>query len=152
MDVMNRKSVAQGRFRHRECGPELGAAKQEFRDEADINRIMAKYRQTGVLERARVPAVFGEDAGFKTYADAYDALERAREQFLLLPPEIRLELGNDPGRYRELSSEDGVRRVLDRIGAKQARDLAKAQALVSSRSQPPSPAPVVEPPKGGSTP
>jgi len=140
MEPMNKRSMAGGRYTHRECGPELGAAKQEFKDDADINRIIAKYRRTGVLDQASQAPVFGEDVGFKTYADAFETLERAREQFLRLPPEIRLELGNDPGRYKELSSEDSVRRLLDRIGAKQKRRIAEAQDLVR-RATPPSPAP-----------
>lgn len=134
------RSVAGGRQRHRDCGVEFGAAKQEFKDEADINRIIAKYRATGVLDQViNAPVSFGEDRGFMTYADAHAALEKAREEFLKLPPEIRLELGNDPGRYAELSTEEGVRRVVERIGAKERRRIADAQALVASLN-PPSPA------------
>jgi len=140
------KSVAGGRFTHRECGPELGAAKQEFRDEADINRIMARYRQAGIEVEAKAhqmnPRLFGSDGGFKTYADAHVAMEEAREKFLTLPPEIRLELGNDPARYSELASEDGLRRVVERIGAKERKRLAAAQRLVAAQTPPPPASPV----------
>jgi len=142
----NLKSVAGGRYTHRECGPELGAAKQEFLDDADINRILARYRQAGVDVMARAhqqdPRLFGEDIGYKTYADAHAALQVAQEAFLKLPPEIRLELGNDPARYSELSSEDGVRRVVERIGAKQRSRLVAAQAMVAAHAPPPPAAPV----------
>jgi len=138
---LNMRSKAGGRYRHRECGPEFGAAKQEFVDEADINRIMSKYRATGVVSTAASgPVLFGEDKGFATYADAHEALKIAGEHFLRLPPEIRLELGNDPGRYREVSSPEGLRNVLERIGAKERRRIVEAQRLVAQHAPPPSPA------------
>jgi hypothetical protein len=148
------RSVAGGRYLHRECGAELGAARQEFRDEADINFIMSRYRATGVIDQAlRGPAQFGDDLGYKTYAEAHTALEEAKTEFLKLPPEIRLELGNDPGRYRELSTEKDIRAVVQRIGAKQQRRIAAAQALIAAQAPPspaaPAPEPVVTPPKGG---
>jgi len=152
------RSVAGGRRFHRKCGKEFGAAKQEFLEEADINRIMAKYRQTGVVQVAsQMPPQFGEDVGFKTYAEAHEALKVAQEQFLKLPPEIRLELGNDPGRYREVSSQEGLRAVVERIGARQRKRLEQAQALVASNApKPPTPPPGADsapkPPVGGVTP
>lgn len=152
----NMKSVARGRFTHRLCGPELGAAKQEFKDDADINRILARYRQAGVEVTAGAhqlnPRLFGQDTGFKTYADAHEALEAAKVEFLRLPPEIRLELGNDPARYSELSTEDGLRRVVERIGVKERRRLDAAQRMVAKHmSPPPTPPadPASKPPKGG---
>jgi len=146
------KSVAGGRYTHRECGPELGCAKQEFKEEADINRILARYRMTGVLDQARTPAAFGDDIGYKSYADAHAALEIAKEQFMKLPPEIRLELGNDPGRYKELSSDEDVRRIVERIGHKERSRIAAAQALVAQHAPKPTPPPAdpaPQPPKGG---
>lgn len=140
-EPLNLRSRAPGRCFHRECGEEFGAAKQEFQEASDINYIMRKYRTTGQLDAfVRGEVVFGEDTGYKTYADAYAALERAREVFLKLPPEIRLELGNDPGRYRELSSEEGIRKVISRMGARAQADLAHAMKLVRNQTVPPSPA------------
>lgn len=148
-------SKARGRRVHRPCPASLGAAKQEFRDDADINRILARYRETGVLSQARETPVFGIDVGFKSYAEAHEILDRAKEQFLKLPPEIRLELGNDPGRYAELASEDGVKKVLERINKKELRRIAQAEALLASRKPktPPQPAgpPVVENPERAAT-
>jgi len=98
----------------------------------EIRHVLAKYRQTGLISRSSMaPVEFGSDVGFATYADAHAALERAAEEFLKLPPEIRLELGNDPGRYAEISSEDGWRRVVERIGAKERRRIEQAQLLVA---------------------
>lgn len=140
MEPTNRRSKAKGNVLHRPCGRELGCSKQEFREAADINFIVRKYRMTGQLDAmTRGEVVFGDDAGYKTYADAYAALEKAKEQFLKLPPEIRLELGNDPGRYRELSSEEGIRRVLGRMGERQRHEMAKAMRMVRAAQPPASP-------------
>jgi len=139
---LNLRSVAGGRRQHRACGKEFGAAKQEFRDEADINRILSRYRAAGISPEQidRRGFAFGDDTGYKTYAEAHEALEVAKEHFLKLPPEIRLELGNDPGRYAELASEDGVRKVLERIGKKERRRIQDAMALVRAQT-PPTPQP-----------
>lgn len=139
----NHRSVAGGRARHRECGVEHGACKQEFQEAADINVIMRKYRQTGlmpVMMGEAAIALSGEDLGYKTFADAYAALQDAEEMFLKLPPEIRLELGNDPGRYRELSSEEGIRRVLGRMGERARAEHAWALNRVRAAQPAPSPA------------
>lgn len=131
------ESKARGRVRHRSCGKEFGAAKQEFKEEADIGNILAKYRATGQLSQSLTPRAFGDDVGYKTYADAHEALKVAGEQFLKLPPEIRLELGNDPGRYAELSTKDGVKKVLERMGERERQKIAHAQALIKKHQTPP---------------
>jgi len=138
---LNVLSKAKGRALHRPCGKEFGAAKQEFIEETDINRIMAKYRLEGVLSHAFGPAddVIREDVGYKGYEEMHDALERAKAHFLKLPPEVRLELGNNPGRYREVSTPEGMRAVLQRIGKRERNRLAAAQALVRKHApKPPS--------------
>jgi len=136
----NVRSKSPGGYKHRDCGKSFGACKQEFASAADINFIVKRYQTTGVLDALKKgPVEFGEDSGFRTYADAHRALESAKEKFLLLPPELRLELGNDPGRYRELSTREGVEGVLNRMSERGRRRLQDAMRLVRAH-QPPSPA------------
>lgn len=149
---LNSRSVARGRFLNRDCSREAAekagckvvAAQQQFQEEADINFIMRKYEQTGMVSTAKNAAVLasGIDLGFKTFADAHEALTRSREVFLTLPPEVRLELGNDPGRMRELATDDGLKALVGRMGERSRAQLAHAMKLVRSQTvSPPSPAP-----------
>lgn len=75
--------------------------KQSFKAECDINRVMAKYRQTGLI-----PQVVGQQASFvdvpsMTYHEAQNALARANQGFAALPSEIRKRFGNSPMAFLE---------------------------------------------------
>lgn len=75
---------------------DLGA-KQEFRDECDINRIMDRYNRTGQLPDlvSREP-MYGDFSEVPTYLEAVELVERAETAFMALPAEVRAECANDP--------------------------------------------------------
>ena len=60
-------------------------ARQEFKQDADINHIMERYKETGMLSdplhpSARKP-LFGDFTAVVDYQSALDALIQAREAF-----------------------------------------------------------------------
>lgn len=80
-------------------------ADQNFKDETDVNMILAKYKVS------RNPAVlglgfngeplgnpkYGDDyADIGTYQDCLQVVVEAEEQFMQLPASIRKEVGNTP--------------------------------------------------------
>lgn len=74
--------------------------KQSFKDECDINRLMAKYETTGVIDHVnrRMPE-YGDFAGVVSYQDSLNIVLDAREVFAALPARLRDRFGNDPGQY-----------------------------------------------------
>lgn len=73
--------------------------KQSFKDECDINNIMAKFAKTGVLEHlnTRQP-----DYGYATSMDFHDSMEtvrKASEAFDELPSSLRSRFQNDPAQF-----------------------------------------------------
>lgn len=75
-------------------------ARQEFRDEADINNIIKKYQATGCLidpslARSRMPQ-FGDFSAVPDFECSQQILARAREHFDALPDQVRQLFGNDP--------------------------------------------------------
>jgi len=76
-----------------------GGAKQSFKQECDINQIMAKYQKTGLVTH------FNEhkaNYGFAPALDYREALEKIRtadEMFSELPSSIRKKFDNKPERF-----------------------------------------------------
>lgn len=71
------------------------ATKQEFRDDADINRIMAKFQRTGAISHfAKYGATYG-DFPACDFQHAQNTLLRARQMYAELPSNIRA-LYNSP--------------------------------------------------------
>lgn len=78
--------------------PAEGRTKQSFKDECDINRIMSRYQQTGVLNHLsqRTP-VYGDFTGID-FQGAMDVVVQAQAMFAALPSSLRDRFANDPGR------------------------------------------------------
>lgn len=74
-------------------------AKQSFKDECDINRIMAKYQKTGALSwLSRNEGRYEDVSGFE-FQSAMNVVASANEMFADLPSSIRKRFGNDPAEF-----------------------------------------------------
>ena len=76
-------------------------AKQSFKDECDINKIMAKFQKTGVLNHYAKHAPSYQDIPALEYADALNIIATADTMFEELPSELRKEFKNDPEVFLE---------------------------------------------------
>lgn len=76
-----------------------GRTKQSFKDECDINFIMARYERTGVLpDASRLElARYADMSGFD-FQDAMMLVAGAKSAFMELPAELRAQFDNDPGK------------------------------------------------------
>lgn len=74
-----------------------GRTRQEFRAECDINVIMRRYQQTGVLEFTNKREAQYADVTGHDYQTAMDLVANARTAFEELPSSIRARFNNDPG-------------------------------------------------------
>lgn len=78
------------------CGK--GRVKESFRDETDINAIVAKFRLTGIQPHTRnVVARYADVSELPSYPEAFAQVQEAKEMFAALPSKIRSRFGNDPG-------------------------------------------------------
>jgi len=77
-------------------------AKQSFRDETDINTIMAKYKRSGILEHVnRHQGDYSDLVGPDDFHGCMNAVIAAREAFSTLPAKIRTRFENDPAEFLE---------------------------------------------------
>lgn len=75
----------------------LGRTKQSFKAESDINTIMARYKQTGLIEfQQKHPARFGDCIGLD-FEGGMQTVAKAKALFAALPAALRLRFNNDPG-------------------------------------------------------
>lgn len=76
---------------------EQSMTKQSFKDECDINVIMARYQKTGLLEHVRqgVPQYL-DQPGFD-YFEAQSFIAGANSLFQSLPADVRAQFENHPG-------------------------------------------------------
>lgn len=78
--------------------PERGLEKQSFKDECDINNIMRRFQNTGVIDHlSQRPAMYGEIPELD-FAGAMGIVVEARERFQALPAVVRDRFDNDPAK------------------------------------------------------
>lgn len=71
--------------------------KQAFKDAADINNIMARYKATGEISYVNGrTAVYGDFTGHEDLLTALTGVQDAHARFEELPAKIRDRFGNDP--------------------------------------------------------
>ena len=76
---------------------EPSMTEQHFKDECDINNIVATYQQTGVLPSGDRQPLFGDFADFpQDLMSAQHYFDEAQDRFMQLDANIRKEFGNNP--------------------------------------------------------
>lgn len=95
-----------------------GLTQQHFKDECDVNLILKRYVQTGVMEHtANTEPWFGDVSEVPTnLAESYENLARADAAFMALPAEIRKSLDNDPAKLESWLSEPENRSKAEQFG------------------------------------
>lgn len=72
-------------------------AKQEFKEECDINRIVDRFAQSGLVTHlARGVPQFADVSEMGDYRSAIETVREAQEFFMGLPAKVRAEFNNDP--------------------------------------------------------
>jgi phage internal scaffolding protein len=93
---------------------------QQFKDEADINNIMARYQKTGVLvdpltQATRKP-MFDDFSELGDFRDHQQAVIDAQELFMQLPSRLRARFGNDPAELLQWLSDPANKQEAIELG------------------------------------
>jgi len=78
-----------------------GMTKQSFRDECNINKIMAKFQRTGLINHYAKHAPQYMDIPAIDYHDALNIVADAESMFEELPSTIRAQFENNPEKFLE---------------------------------------------------
>lgn len=109
-----------------------GRTKQSFKQECDVNHIMARFQKTGVLDFAsRYEAQYGDVSGVN-FTAAMQVIADAKTMFNEMPARVRDRFRNDPAKF------------LDFINNPLNKDEARELGLL--KAEEPKPAPPVAAP------
>ena len=90
---------------------------QHFKEECDVNRILARYAETGNWgEQTDVRPQFGDFSGEFDFRSAQDSIIQAREAFMALPSSVRKQFNNDPGELLAFLADESNRDEAIRLG------------------------------------
>lgn len=97
-------------------GPSL--THQAMSQECDINRIMAKYQKTGILDhRNTFQGMYGDYTETPVdYQESLNAVIQAEEMFSSLPASVRKRFQNDPGSFIDFVADPENKDELVRLG------------------------------------
>lgn len=78
--------------------PEPSKTQQQFRDDADINNILARYKQVDLIPVGRAEPTYGDfsDPNIGDYQSALETIRGVGELMHSLPAKVRARFNNDP--------------------------------------------------------
>lgn len=128
-----------------------GRTKQSFKDQTNINKILAKAaRGNTITHLAQYGAVYGDFSDIDDLLTAQERLQRGQEIFERLPGEIRREFGQDPRRFFKFVNDpqnaEDLPRVLPGLAkpGNQLGTVKRTAATVPADPVQPDPSPPVD--------
>lgn len=125
--------------------PESEGAQQQFKDESDINVIVARFGLTGELPEVRMP-LSGDFTGVSDFHQAMNLVRQAQESFMEIPAHLRARFNNDPGRLINFLENGDNRDEALKLGLIQpppekTRDMVQAVDELAAKLAPAAPVP-----------
>lgn len=80
-------------------------AQQHFKDDADINVLLERFKVTGQMPQGVVLPSYGDFTGISDYRTAREAILRAEHSFMDLPGPVRARFHNNPQEFLEFCSD-----------------------------------------------
>lgn len=96
--------------------PEDSLTQQSFKDDADINVMLERFRVTGQMPQGLHLPSYGDFNGISDYRSAVEAIRVADNAFMDLPANIRQRFDNDPQKYLEFFADEKNRPEAERLG------------------------------------
>lgn len=96
--------------------PEPSLAQQSFKEDADINVMLERFKVTGVMPQGVLMPSYGDFTGVSDYRSARDAMLKAEHAFMDLPANVRSRFDNDPQKFLEFCADDKNRDEAIRLG------------------------------------
>jgi len=111
----------------------ISKTKQSMKDECDINKILKRGAQTGMIDHVnRAQGSIQDLSGAVDYKTGLDLINAARDSFMALPAAVRDEFDNSPGKFLEFADNPENRDKMIMLGLmeKAAPDEALADKLI----------------------
>lgn len=93
--------------------PEEDRTMQQFKDDADINKVMGKWRTQGFAPTVNLQTpLYGDFSEVKTYMEALNAVEEADALFMQVPARIRRLCEDDPSKLEAFIADPANEQLL----------------------------------------
>ncbi len=110
--------------------------KQSFKDDCDINLIMAKFVKTGVLENTRDdPPEYGF-ASSDDFRESMEIVSKANSMFESMPSKIRNKFENDPARFLDFVQDPKNEKEMQEMGLTKPKTNEKPTPLQNQGEAP----------------
>lgn len=93
-----------------------GMTRQSEADQADINKILKRFEQNGIIPMTREQGVYADVSEIGDYRSALEQVERANQYFMSLPADVRSKFSNDPARLLDAIADEDRRLELEELG------------------------------------
>lgn len=95
---------------------EKSLTEQHHKNSCDINRIVRKYCDTGMLQQRLSRGHYGDFSGVGDYHDSLLRVQDAMNDFMVIPANIRKRFHNNPGELIEFVTNEGNREEAEKLG------------------------------------
>lgn len=106
--------------------PTNGRTQQHFKEECNVNHIMAKYGASRLLEHyGQFKGNYGDFTNVQDYQTSMNQIIAANDMFMSLPSKIRNRFSNDPAQFLAFVSNEANRDEMKSLGL--LKDKVQAQ-------------------------
>jgi len=131
-----------------DCSKGKILTKQSFKQESDINFIVARYQRTGMLVDpgmvGRREAIFADFSEVGDFQSAQERIVKGREAFDSLSAEVRSRFQNEPGKLLDFMANEANKKEAQDLGIIPKDDPVPGDPVVDSGTVAAPVAPVVD--------
>lgn len=111
---------------------------QCFKDDCDINHIMARYREKGILTHLKSgePQYGDFSTTPEELHEAYELVDKAQSMFASLPSSVRDRFDHDPVKFFDFYNNEDNNEELVKLGLKSKPVPAEAHPIPPEESKP----------------
>ncbi|WNK13493.1 MAG: internal scaffolding protein [Microvirus sp.] len=120
---------------------DLSRTKQQFKDECDINVIMARYQDTGVLDFVNKHSPQFLDATGQDFQTSMQTVADARSMFMDLPSSLREKFQNDPAQFLDFVHDEKNLPEMAEMGLLRPDYVPPAPSPANGGAEPSAPSP-----------
>lgn len=114
-----------------DCSIYPSRTKQSFRDEVNINKIIARHARTGMVEHVNKRAPFyGDVSDVASYQEALGVVLEAERLFAAMSSTVRERFANDPAKMVEWLGDPGNLDEAVKLGMAVKRPVAPVAPVV----------------------
>lgn len=114
----------------------ISGTQQHFKEECNINSIMAKFAKTGQLTPIQKIPQYGDFSNIGSYDEALNQIEAAQNLFGSLPAYVRDRFNNNPGELIAFMNDESNRDEAIKLGFIPTKEEPKQPAPISTGAAP----------------